>query len=137
MGNKAPYSIDVNIFKMQYIAIFGSVVLLIFILNLIRRKRIKEEYSLLWLLLSIVFLVFSVWREGLDFISRLMGVAYPPAALFLILLMAIFMILIQFSIIISKQAENNKNLTQEHGLLKFDHENLQKRVKNLEDKLKE
>jgi len=137
MGNKAPYSIDVNIFKMQYIAIIGSVLLLVFILNLIRRKRIKEEYSLLWLLLSVVFLVLSLWREGLDYISKLMGVAYPPAALFLILLMAIFMILIQFSIIISKQAENSKNLTQEHGLLKFEHDNLRDRVKHLEDKIKE
>lgn len=137
MDQRAPYALDVNIFKMQYIAIIGSVVLLVFILNLIRRKRIKEEYSLLWLFLSFVFILFSVWREGLDYISKLMGVAYPPAALFLILLMAIFMILIQFSIIISRQAENNKNLTQEHGLLKFEHENLKKRVEELEAKPKE
>ena len=137
MDQRAPYALDVNIFKMQYIAIIGSVVLLVFILNLIRRKRIKEEYSLLWLFLSFVFILFSVWREGLDYISRLMGVAYPPAALFLILLMAIFMILIQFSIIISRQTENNKNLTQEHGLLKFEHENLKKRVEELEAKPKE
>lgn len=136
MDERVPYSLDVNIFKMQYIAIAGSIALLLFILNLIRRKRIKEEYSLLWLFLSLVFLVFSVWREGLDYISKLMGVAYPPAALFLILLMAIFMILIQFSIIISKQAENNKNLTQEHGLLKFEHENLKRRVNELEENLK-
>lgn len=137
MDQRAPYALDVNILKMQYIAIIGSVVLLVFILNLIRRKRIKEEYSLLWLFLSFVFILFSVWREGLDYISKLMGVAYPPAALFLILLMAIFMILIQFSIIISRQAENNKNLTQEHGLLKFEHENLKKRVEELEAKPKE
>ena len=62
MDQRAPYALDVNIFKMQYIAIIGSVVLLVFILNLIRRKRIKEEYSLLWLFLSFVFILFSSWR---------------------------------------------------------------------------
>lgn len=129
-----PYSLAVNITKMQYIAIAGSLALMFFILNLIRKKRIKEEYSLLWLFLAIVFLVLSIWREGLDYISQFMGVAYPPAALFLILLMAIFMILIQFSIIISNHADNNKNLTQEHGLLKFELENLKKRLKELESK---
>ncbi len=137
MGDVNLNELNVNIFRMQYIAIAGSILLMFFILNLIRRKRIKEEYSLLWLFLSVVFLVFSIWREGLDSISKLMGVAYPPAALFMVLLIAIFMILIQFSIIISSQAEKNKNLTQELGIIKFEIENLKSRIEHIETDIEE
>lgn len=111
---------NVNIFRMQIIAIAGSVILFLFILNLIRRKRIKEEYSLLWVFFGIVFIVLSLWRQGLDYIAMAIGVAYPPTAILLIFLMAMFMILIQFSIIISRLSDANKTLCQEIGLMKME-----------------
>jgi len=111
---------NVNIFRMQIIAIAGSVVLFLFILNLIRRKRIKEEYSLLWVFFGMVFIVLSLWRQGLDYIAMAIGVAYPPTAILLIFLMAMFMILIQFSIIISRLSDANKTLCQEIGLMKME-----------------
>jgi len=120
---------NVNIFKMQIIAIIGSVILFLFILHLIRKKRIKEEYSLLWIFFGIVFIVLSIWRQGLDYIAWVIGVAYPPTAILLILLMAIFMILVQFSIIISKLSDTNKSLCQEIGLLKLEVDNLKNQEK--------
>ena len=118
----------VNTNKIQIIAVIGSVLLFFFILELIRKKKIKEEYSLLWLFISIIFFVVSLFRNMLDNLSRFVGIAYPPVAFLLILIMAIFLILIQFSIIISKQAENNKNLTQEIGLLNERIEKLKKQI---------
>ncbi len=120
----------VNIMKIQYIAIAASVILLFFVLYLIRKKSIKEEYSLLWLFFCIVFLVFSIWREGLEYFAQLIGVAYPPAALFFIFLLAIFMILIEFSIIISKLSDKIKNLAQEIGILKMEIQKLKEEKKN-------
>jgi len=117
-----PEGIDIN--RVQYIAIAVSILLFSFILWLIRSKKIKEEYSLLWIFFSLVFVVFSLWRGALETFAFQLGIAYPPAALFLILLMAIFLILIQFSIIISKLADNNKTLAQEIALLKFEIEQL-------------
>lgn len=114
----------VDIWKVQVLAITGSILFLLFILYQIQRKKIKEEYSILWLSIGLVFIIISIWRDGLDEISRLIGVAYPPAALFLILIMAVFVILIQFSIIISKLADNNRQLAQEHSLLKLEFEKL-------------
>lgn len=110
--------------QIQLVAIGVSLVLFLFIMYLIRSQRLKEEYSLLWIFFSLVFIVFSIWRDGLDYISEFLGVAYPPAALFMILLMAIFLILIEFSIIISKLAGKNKDLAQEIGLLKHELEKL-------------
>jgi hypothetical protein len=104
--------------RIQILAIIGSISLLIFIIILIRQHRLKEEYSLLWLFFTIFFIIFSVWRNGLEWISDLMGIAYPPAALFLILIMALFVIMIEFSLIISKQAERIKSIGQNIGLMK-------------------
>jgi len=106
--------------QVQYIAIAFSCLLFVVILYLIRKRRIKEEYSLMWLLFSLLFIGFSFWRHGLDVISGFLGIAYPPAALFMILLMAVFLIMIEFSMIISKLSDRNKVLAQEIGLLHFE-----------------
>ncbi len=107
-----------EISQIQIVAVIVSISLFLFIMYLIRSQRLKEEYSLLWIFFSLVFIVFAFWRSGLDYISDFLGVAYPPAALFMILLMAIFLILIEFSMIISKLSDKNKSLAQEIGLLK-------------------
>jgi hypothetical protein len=117
-------TISSNIQITQYIAIIASVSLFIYISYLVRNKRIKEEYSLLWLLSSVVFMIFSFWRGGLEFFARLVGIAYPPAALFLLLLLAIFLILIHFSRIISRLTDRNIALAQEIGILKMELEKL-------------
>lgn len=122
---------DVDISKAQIFAIIGSFFLLFFILYQIRSKRIREEYSILWLLICLVFIVFSLWRNGLNVLARSVGVAYAPAALFLILILAIFLILIQFSILISKATENNKHLTQEHSMLKLEVKKLREEIRKL------
>jgi len=109
---------NINTDKVQYFAIAGSIMLLFFIVELIRRKKIKEEYSLLWLFISIGFIVLSFWRGGIEEIAKFLGIAYAPTAFLLILVMAIYLILIQFSVIISKLSESNKVLVQEIGLLK-------------------
>ncbi len=119
---------NVNMNIIQYIAITGSFCFFLFIIYLVRKKAIREEYSLLWILFSIIFIIFSFWRRGLDILSRTIGIESPPIAFLLILLMSVFMILLQFSIVISKLSAQNKNLIQEIGILKLELENL-KRLK--------
>ena len=122
--NEVKNSIGSNIQTTQVIAIVVSISLFLYILYLVRKKKIKEEYSLLWLSSSFVFILFSIWRDGLEYFAKLIGIAYPPAALFLILLLAIFLILIEFSINISKLSEKNKILAQELALLRNELEGL-------------
>jgi hypothetical protein len=117
-------SIGSNIQTTQVIAIVVSVSLFLFIFYLVRKKKIKEEYSLLWLASSFVFIIFSIWRDGLEYFARLVGIAYPPAALFLLLLLAVFLILIEFSINISRLTEQNKILAQELALLRHELESV-------------
>jgi hypothetical protein len=130
--NEKVSSLGTNVQTTQFIAIFVSISLFLYIFYLVRNKKIKEEYSLLWLASSLVFIVFSIWRHGLELFAKLMGIAYPPAALFLILMLAIFLILIEFSIHISKLSEKNKILAQELALFKNELELLKagKQAKN-------
>lgn len=121
--------------RIQLVAIAGSILLIVFILILIRKRRLKEEYSILWLFFSFVFLILSVWRGSIDWLAAKLGVAYSPAALLLVLLMAIFVIMIEFSTIISKISESNKNLAQDLGLLKEELEKLKRESKQKASKV--
>ena len=110
----------VNPVIIQYVAIVGSVIFILFILRLIHNKKLREEFSLLWLFSGIVLLVLSVWRNSLEIIALTLGIAYAPAALFLILIIVIISILIQFSLLITRLTDYVKNLVQEVGLLKME-----------------
>lgn len=116
--------------RIQIVAILASLGLMGFILELIRRRSLKEEYSLLWLFMGVVFLFFSFWREGLDFFANLVGVKYPPAALLMILLLGAFGILMHYSTVISKLSVKNKDLVQEISLLKNDFEKFRDKIEN-------
>lgn len=122
---------NVNTAIIQYYAIFFSISYLIFIFELVRRKKIKEQYSILWFATGIVFLFFSIWRDALDLMSVALGVAYPPAAFILILIIAIFMILIQYSVVISNLSENNKELIQQNAIMSYQIEKLNKEFEKI------
>lgn len=118
--------------KIQIISIIGSLVLLFIIFSLMKTKKLKEEYSLLWLIFAIIFLMLSIWKNALDWIAALVGIDYSPAALFLILIMAIFIIMVEFSIIISKQSEWIKRTAQDIGILRLEIEEMKKNIDKLE-----
>lgn len=109
-----------NLARVVYWSLGGSLFILIFVFELIRHRRLREEYALLWLLFGGVFLGFSVWRRGIDVLARIIGIYYPPAAIFLIFFIAIFFILIHYSIVLSKLTAMNTTVVQELALLRFE-----------------
>jgi hypothetical protein len=115
-------------FKVQLVAILGSLLLLGIILGLVRNRRLREEHALLWLLTGIILLVLSLVRPLLDILSRWMGIYYPPAALFLIGFGFTLLILMHFSVLVSDLAERNKRLAQEIALLKRELEEIKKKL---------
>lgn len=118
--------------RIQFFSITGSLMLFLFILRLVKRKKLKEEYSLLWLGFGFVFIVLSIFKPMLEVVANAVGILYAPAALLLMLVISVFFILIQFSIVISKLAEGNKNLIQEVGILKAELKKLQSSIKDKE-----
>jgi len=104
--------------RMQSFAIIGSFSLFLFIIELIRRKKLREQYSLIWLFVSFIFMIFALSKNFIQFISMLLGIYYAPSAFLLLLVVGIFLILIQFSVVISNLREENKILAQEIAILK-------------------
>ncbi|MCF8360291.1 MAG: DUF2304 domain-containing protein [Prolixibacteraceae bacterium] len=123
--------------RIQLISIIASIIIFSVVFNLVRRRKLKTEYSLIWLSVAVIFIVFSFWREGIDKLAKLLGIAYAPSVLFIILLIGIILILIEFSIIISKQAEKIKILVQEIGLLKQELEEKIEKIKPADEGSKE
>lgn len=118
--------------RIQVFSIIGSLLLFIFILKLVKRKKLKEEYSLLWLGFGFIFIALSIFKPLLALVANTLGILYAPAALLLILVLSAFFILIQFSIVISRLADGNKNLIQEVGILKAELKKLQLHIKDKE-----
>jgi hypothetical protein len=85
----------------QIISIIFSAALIISIIVLIRKKKLKEEYAILWLSIFTIFLIISIFRGSIDYISKFLGISYQPASLFILLIASAFLLLLHFSIIIS------------------------------------
>lgn len=97
-----------------------------FVLELVRRRKLKEEYSLLWLATAIVLIVLSVSRPLLDVLANLVGIFYPPSALFLVAMVFVLFILLHFSTVITRLTQENKDNAQQIALLRWQIEQAQK-----------
>ncbi len=100
------------------VAAIASVVLLVVVLELIRSRRLRERYALLWVATGLVLLVLSAWRSGLNTIAGWVGVTgYPPAVLFAVATLFILLVLLDYSTVISKLSDQNMVLAQRLALL--------------------
>ena len=93
-------------------------------LELIRGRRLKERYALLWLVTGVVLLVLSAWRGGLNTIAGWLGVeTYPPAILFAVATLFIIIVLLHYSTVLSQLDDQSTVLAQRLALLeqRLDH----------------
>ncbi|QPC82979.1 DUF2304 domain-containing protein [Phototrophicus methaneseepsis] len=111
-----------------------SIAALLFVLELVRRRKLREEYSLLWLFTALVMIVVSVWRELLHGLATLFGIAYPPNLLFLLAALLTFLILLYYSVIITRLTHENKVIAQEVALLRYEIEQLRSEQANADKK---
>jgi cell division protein FtsW (lipid II flippase) len=95
-----------------------SLLLLGVVVHLIRSRRLRERYALLWLLTGLVLLALSAWRGGLNTIAGWLGVTgYPPAVLFATATLFILAVLLHYSTVISRLSDQNSLLAQRLALL--------------------
>ena len=103
--------------RIQLVAIAASGLLLLAILELVRRRRLLERYALLWLFSALVLLMLAIWRGFLEDIARVIGVAYPPNALFFIAFAFVLVLLLHFSLAVSRLTDQTKVLAQRLALM--------------------
>ena len=101
----------------QTVAIVGSALLLVVVLELVRRRRFLERYALTWLAAGLVLLVLAIWRGALEVLADLLGIAYPPNALFIIGFGFGLLLLLNFSLAVSRLTDQAKILAQRLALL--------------------
>jgi hypothetical protein len=99
------------------VAIAVTFGLLVLVFELVRRKRLSERYAILWLVAATTLFVLAAWKGLLTTLSNDVGISYPPSALFAVAIGLIAMILLHFSLAVSRLSDQNKMLAQRLGLL--------------------
>ncbi len=127
-----PVALDVMEFRARLFAMVLGLVVLLVVVNLVRTKKLKEEFALLWLLTAVVLVLAPLFIDYLDLIAHALGIEYPPAFIFLLAIISLLFILFQFSMRISGFSDQIKVLAQELALLRAQVEELT-RARKLEE----
>lgn len=105
--------------RVSIAAAIAAILVILVVLELIRGRRLKERYALLWLATGVVLLVLAVWPNALNTIARWLGVeTYPPAVLFAGATLFIIIVLLHYSLVLSRLTDDNIRLAQEVGLIR-------------------
>jgi hypothetical protein len=101
----------------QIVAVTVSAGLLVTVIALVRSGRLREEYAFAWIIGSLALLVLAIWRNSLDLAAKWIGIYYPPALLLLAVILAMFVVSLYFSVVISRQRQQIERLVEEVALL--------------------
>jgi hypothetical protein len=112
------------------VSILGGAVLVLGVLELVRERRLLERYALLWLLSGAVILVLAAWSGLLQSIADLVGIAYPPSALFVIAFVFVLVLLLHFSVAVSRLTDQTKVLAQRLALLEEEMRSTRRRARS-------
>jgi hypothetical protein len=104
--------------RIQIIVIIINLLFLGYIAKLIIKGKLREEYAIVWIVCTLLLIVFSFWRNGLDILAKKFGVYDPPNLVFTGFIFIILIYLLHLSIVNSKLQKSITKLTQEMALLK-------------------
>jgi hypothetical protein len=121
-----------DVSRLQLLAIVVTAGLFILVFELVRQRRLLERYALLWLFSSAVLLALSIWRGALEELASAVGIFYAPSALFAVAFGFVLVLLLHFSLVISRLAEQTKILAQRVGLLQHEVDELRSRLGDAE-----
>jgi hypothetical protein len=119
--------------RIQIVAVLVCAVLLFGILELVRSRRLLERYAVLWLFAAIVLLALAAWKGLLETVANAVGIYYAPSALFVIAFGFILVLLLHFSVAVSRLSEQAKVLAQRLALLEERNRELEAKVADEEE----
>ena len=108
---------DVMEGRARVFAVALGLIVLLVVINLVRTRRLTEEFALLWFVTAVVLVLTPLFIDYVDMAARAIGIAYPPAMIFLLAIISLLLILFQFSMRMSRFSDQIKVLTQEVALL--------------------
>ncbi len=114
--------------QQKIFALVVSVLVFVVIIEMVRKRRLREEYSVLWLLTSVLMFVLVFRYEWLVSLTDLIGAGLPTTTLFLFSIIFLMLLSVQFCIKISRLTDQIKNLSQDNALMKSEIETLLSRL---------
>ena len=105
-------------FKQQIVSLVICILIFVFTIDMVRKKKLREEYSALWLITSLVMFILVIKYDWLVLLTGLIGGGLPTTTLFMCAILFLMLIAMQFSFRISKHSDQIKNLVQENALLR-------------------
>ena len=114
--------------RVALLGVAVSLLLFVIVLELVRRRRLTEEYSFVWILASLALLGLSFSRPLIAMVAQWLGVYYPPAVLLLALLTLVFIALLYFTVVASRQRMQIERLVEEVSILAAEVRDLQKKL---------
>ncbi len=102
--------------RVQIISIAFSFLVLVGVFELVRRRRLRERYALVWMAAALVLLVLAIWKHLLADISHAVGIATPSNALFVVAFAFVLLLLLHFSVSVSRLSDQTRVLAQRLAL---------------------
>lgn len=118
--------------SVQVMGIVFGVFLIVSMFFLVKSRMVQEKYSIVWLFMGVLILIFSVFRNFMEAFSNFIGIYYAPSALFAILIACAYILLINMSISISSLKKKSKTLVQEMALMKMKIYEMEKKLEERE-----
>ena len=104
--------------RVLYVSIIVSVLFLVFIINLVRKRRLTERFALVWMIIPLLLIIFSSNRNLLEWLAALVGIYYAPSLMIPIIFGLFILVSLYFSVKMSKAEQQIKTMAQEMALLK-------------------
>jgi len=105
-------------FNVYSVSITFSIIFLVAVIELVRKNKLQERYSLLWILMSIVLLILSSTPIIINTLADWLEIKNPPSFLFLFGLVYLLIYNLHLTTVVSRQSEKITRLAQEIALLK-------------------
>ena len=112
--------------RIQLVYILFSLAVFATIFLLVKNRKVKEEYSILWFATAVVFLYMSIDRFAVDRLGNLFGIAYKPTIILLLIAGFITLVLVHITVVITRLTDQNKEVIQELALA-----NLNRKLQNI------
>ena len=113
-------------FRIKIVTFVICIAMLLLVVDLVRRRKLREEYSQLWFATWFGILALMVWFDLLKWISHFIGAVSNVSTLFLFAFMFLILISLHFSVVISKLTNRLKDLSQQYAILRNELESMKK-----------
>ncbi len=117
--------------RLQVVAIISAVFLLGVVLELVRRRRLREEYSFLWLGSVGLYFIFALFPDLSIWFAKLIGTSNTTAAFIFFGLLFLILLLIQYSIRLSSLTDRVKDLAQLIAIMDSEHQKLEQQLEDV------